>query len=120
MSGPCSYRRRASTASGSTPTRNRVISPDPLRKKFLAHERWANTLYQAVKPDPAVAQFPARVGVVQVIADAIRERTGEGPADITPVMTAINAPLDRSSAADGSSSGRILKAGGTGRRSFLH
>ena len=80
---------------------NRLISPDPLRKEFLAHERWANTLYQAVKPDPAVAQFSARVGVVRVIADAIRERTGEGPADITPVMAAINALLDRSIEADG-------------------
>lgn len=78
-----------------------LISPDPLRKEFLAHERWANTLYQAVKPDPAVSEFSARVGVVRVIADAIRERTGEGPADITPVMTAINALLDRSIAADG-------------------
>ena len=36
-----------------------------------------------------------------MIADAIRERTGEGPADITPVMAAINALLDRSIAADG-------------------
>jgi type I restriction enzyme R subunit len=80
---------------------DRLISPDPLRKEFLAHERWANTLYQAVKPDPAVSQFSARVGVVRVIADAIRERTGDGPADITPVMTAINALLDRSIAADG-------------------
>jgi type I restriction enzyme R subunit len=80
---------------------DRLISPDPLRKEFLAHERWANTLYQAVKPDPAVSQFSARVGIVRVIADAIRERTGEGPADITPVMAAINALLDRSIAADG-------------------
>lgn len=80
---------------------NRFISPDPLRKEFLAHERWANTLYQAVKPDPAVSQFSTRIGVVRVIADAIRERTGEGPADITPIMTAINTLLDRSIAADG-------------------
>jgi type I restriction enzyme R subunit len=80
---------------------DRLISPDPLRKEFLTHERWANTLYQAVKPDPAVSQFLARVGVVRVIADAIRERTGDGPVDITPVMTAINALLDRSIAADG-------------------
>jgi type I restriction enzyme R subunit len=80
---------------------NRLISPDPLRKEFLTHQRWANTLYQAVKPDPAVAQFSARVGVVRVIADAIRERTGERPADISPVMAEINALLDRSIAADG-------------------
>ena len=78
-----------------------LISPDPLRKEFLALERRANTLYQAVKPDPAVAEFSARVGVVRIIADAIRERTDEGPADITPVMADINALLDSSIAADG-------------------
>ncbi len=92
---------------------NRLISPDPLRKEFLAHERWANTLYQAVKPDPAVAQFSARVGVVRVIADAIRERTGEGPADITPVMAEINALLDRSLRLTASSSGTPARADGT-------
>jgi type I restriction enzyme, R subunit len=80
---------------------DRLISPDPLRKQFLTHERWATTLYQAVKPDPAVAQFSARVSLVRLIAAAIRERTGEGPADITPVMADINALLDRSIAADG-------------------
>ena len=97
---------------------DRLISPDPLRKEFLAHERRAHRLYQAVKPDPAVAQFSARVGVVRVIADAIRERTDEGPTDITPVMADINALLDRSIAADGF---RIAGEGSgeTGRRTPL-
>ena len=97
---------------------DRLISPDPLRKEFLAHERRVHTLYQAVKPDPAVAQFSARVGVVRVMADAIRERTDEGPADITPVMADINALLDRSIAADGF---RIAGEGSgeTGRRTPL-
>ena len=97
---------------------DRLISPDPLRKEFLAHERRAHRLYQAVKPDPAVAQFSARVGVVRVIADAIRERTDEGPTDITPVMADINALLDRSIAADGF---RIAgeDSGETGRRTPL-
>ena len=97
---------------------DRLISPDPLRKEFLAHERRIHTLYQAVKPDPAVAQFSARVGVVRVMADAIRERTDEGPADITPVMADINALLDRSIAADGF---RIAGEGSgeTGRRTPL-
>ena len=40
---------------------NRLITPDPLRKEFLAHERWVNTLYQAVKPDPAVCAVSGRV-----------------------------------------------------------
>ena len=42
---------------------NRLISPDPLRKDFLAHERLVHALYQAVKPDPVVAEFAARVAV---------------------------------------------------------
>jgi len=33
---------------------NALISPDPLRKEFLAHARLIHTLFQAVKPDPAV------------------------------------------------------------------
>lgn len=80
---------------------NRLISPDPLRKEFLGHVRWATTLYQAVKPDPAVAVFSVRVSTLTLIANTIRERLGEGPADISGVMKAINALLDESIGADG-------------------
>jgi type I restriction enzyme R subunit len=80
---------------------DRLISPDSLRKDFLTHARWLNTLYQAVKPDPAVVAFAPRVSILTLVADAIRDRTGEKPADITVVMTAINALLDESIAADG-------------------
>ena len=80
---------------------NRLISPDPVRKEFLTHAKWANTLYQAVKPDVAAAQFSSRIGIITVIADSVRERTGEGPADISPIMAEINELLDRSIAADG-------------------
>ena len=75
---------------------DRLISPDPLRKEFLAHAKWVTTLYQAVKPDPAVVQFAARVSAIRLIADAIRERLGEEPADISVVMAGINALLDDS------------------------
>jgi type I restriction enzyme R subunit len=51
--------------------------------------------------DPAAIEFAARVGSIAVIAAAIRERTGEGPADISGVMTAINRLLDESIEADG-------------------
>jgi type I restriction enzyme R subunit len=80
---------------------DRFITPDPLRKEFLSTERWVTTLYQAVKPDPEAVQFSGRVGTLRVIADAIRERTGEGRPDITAVMADINLLLDRSIAADG-------------------
>jgi type I restriction enzyme R subunit len=75
---------------------DRLISPDPLRKDFLAHAKWVTTLYQAVKPDPAVVQFSPRVNAMRLIADAIRERLGEEPADISSVLAGINALLDDS------------------------
>lgn len=78
-----------------------LISPDPLRKDFLAQERWVRTLFQAVKPDPSVLEFTSRVACLTTIAETIRERTGEGPADITMVMAELNKILDASVAADG-------------------
>jgi len=78
-----------------------LISPDPLRKDFLAQERRVRTLFQAVKPDPAVLEFSSRVACLTTIAETIRERTGEGPADISAVMTDLNKILDASVAADG-------------------
>jgi type I restriction enzyme R subunit len=80
---------------------DRLISPDPVRKDFLAHEKWVSTLYGAVKPDPAVMEFSGKVSCLTTIAASIRERTEEEPADISAVMTAINELLDSSIAADG-------------------
>ena len=68
---------------------NRLISPDPRRKESLWHARWVTTLYQAAKPDPASAAFSARVSTLVLIANTIRERLGEGPADISGVMAAV-------------------------------
>jgi type I restriction enzyme R subunit len=78
-----------------------LISPDPRRKDFLTHARWVQTLYRTVKPDPAIVAFSLRVGTLTVIADTIRGRLGDGPADISAVMTTINALLDESIGADG-------------------
>ena len=80
---------------------DRLISPDPLRKEFLGHARWVTTLYRAVKPDPAIISFSTRVSTLALIANTIRERLGEGPADISGVMKAINTLLDESIGADG-------------------
>ncbi|MGE5709008.1 MAG: type I restriction endonuclease subunit R, partial [Nitrospira sp.] len=78
-----------------------LITPDPLRKDFLAKEGWVRTLFQAVKPDPSVMEFASRVACLTTIAETIRGRTGEGPADISAVMTDLNKILDASVAADG-------------------
>ncbi len=79
-----------------------LISPDPLRKQFLAHERLVRTLFQAIKPDPAVLEFASKVFCLSTIADEIRLRTGGGkPEDISAVLSKVNELLDDSIAADG-------------------
>jgi len=79
-----------------------LITPDPLRKDFLAHERLVSMLLKAVKPDPAVLEFISRASCLAIIAATIRERTGEGGgADVSMVMCEINRLLDNAIAADG-------------------
>jgi type I restriction enzyme R subunit len=78
-----------------------LISPDPVRKEFLARAMWATRLFDAVKPDPVVLEFFDRVKALETIAAIISERTGGEPADITGIMGAINRLLDESIAADG-------------------
>jgi len=50
---------------------NALISPDPLRRDFLGHERLVSTLYRAVKPDPAALEFAGRVAGLTALAEAI-------------------------------------------------
>jgi type I restriction enzyme R subunit len=79
-----------------------LISPDPLRKEFIAHERLVRALYQAVKPDPAVAIFASSMSLLSTIGDEMRLKTGEGQhTDIVGVLADVNRLLDQSIAADG-------------------
>jgi type I restriction enzyme, R subunit len=81
---------------------NALISPDPLRKEFQAHEKIVRILFQAVKPDPAIMEFVSAVSCLGTIADEIRSRTGAGQTgEISGVLTAVNRLLDDSIAADG-------------------
>jgi type I restriction enzyme, R subunit len=73
-----------------------LISPDPLRREFLGHERIVGTLYGAVKPDPAAMEFAGRVATLTAIADAIRAKLNPNPAEITAVMGDIGKLLDSS------------------------
>jgi type I restriction enzyme R subunit len=75
---------------------NALISPDPLRREFLGHERLVTTLYGAVKPDPAALEFASRAACIAAIADAIRAKLNPDPADITRVMGDICQLLDNS------------------------
>ena len=65
---------------------NALISPDPLRKDFLAHQRLVSTLYDAVKPDPVVLEFAGRAACLAAIADAINAKLNPNPVDISKVM----------------------------------
>lgn len=75
---------------------NALISPDPLRRDFLAHERLVSTLYRAVKPDPTALEFASRVACLIMLAEAIRTQLNPNPPDISQVMGQINGLLDKS------------------------
>ena len=75
---------------------NALISPDPLRREFLGHERPVGTFYGAVKPDPAALEFAGRVACLTAIAEAIRTKLNPNPANITEVMGDIGKLLDAS------------------------
>ena len=75
---------------------NGLISPDRLRRDFLADERLVSTLYRAVKPDPSALEFASRVACLSTLAEAIRARLNPHPPDISQVMGRINGLLDES------------------------
>jgi type I restriction enzyme R subunit len=75
---------------------NALISPDPLRREFFAHERLVSTLYRAVKPDPAALEFAGRVACLATIAETIRVTLNPTPPDISQVMSDIGTLLDAS------------------------
>jgi type I restriction enzyme R subunit len=75
---------------------NSLISPDPLRREYFGHERIVNTLYRAVKPDPAALEFAGRVACLSAIGDAIRVKLNPNPPDINGVMGDIAKLLDAS------------------------
>jgi type I site-specific restriction-modification system R (restriction) subunit len=75
---------------------NALVSPDPLRREFLGHERLVGTLYGAVKPDVAALEFAGRVATLTAIAEAIRTKIHPDPVDITEVLGDISVLLDQS------------------------
>jgi len=75
---------------------NALISPDPLRRDFFAHERLVTTLYRAVKPDPSALEFAGRVACISTLGEAIRTKLNPNPPDISTVMGQINGLLDES------------------------
>jgi type I restriction enzyme R subunit len=81
---------------------NALISPDELRKQFLAHEKLVRALYQAVKPDKVAIEFAPMCSLLATLADTIKTQTGEGETpDFTPIMGKLNDLLDESIGAEG-------------------
>jgi type I restriction enzyme R subunit len=75
---------------------NALISPDPLRREYIGHQRLVSILYGAVKPDPAALEFGGMVFCLAAIAGAILAKLNPNPADITEVMGNIGKLLDES------------------------
>ena len=75
---------------------NALIAPESHRREFFGHERLVNTLYGAVKPDPAALEFAGRVSCLAAIAEAIRTKLNPNPTDISEVMGDIGQLLDAS------------------------
>ena len=74
---------------------NALISPDPVRREFLGHERLVSTLYAAVKPNPAALEFASVAACLSALAADIRQRL-HPKAEIAQVMGAIGELLDES------------------------
>jgi type I restriction enzyme R subunit len=75
---------------------NALISPDPLRREFLGHERLVGTLYRAVKPDPVALEFLGQVACLLALSEAIRAKLNPEPVDVSMVMEDIGEVLDAS------------------------
>jgi type I restriction enzyme R subunit len=75
---------------------NALIGPDAVRRDFFGHEKIVATLYRAVKPDPAAAEFSIRVTGITELAAAIRASLSPNPPDIATIMQQIGELLDES------------------------
>lgn len=76
---------------------NRLIAPENVRRDFLHKEALVNSLYRAVKPDPAAHEFASRCACLGAIAE--RMRSASDPPDISHVLRGIDELLDQSIAA---------------------
>ena len=75
---------------------NALIAPDALRREFLGHDKLVDTLYRAVKPDPAAIAFVERVAGIATLAEVIRTRLRPDAPDIATVLGQISGLLDAS------------------------
>ncbi len=77
---------------------DRLMSPESVKRDFLALESLINSLYRALKPDPVAVEFAQRCGCLAAIANCICTVTE--PPDISHIMQGIQDLLDASIAAE--------------------
>ena len=75
---------------------NALIGPDTLRREFFGHEKLVDTLYRAVKPDPAAIEFSLRISGIATLAAVIRASLTPNPPDIAKILQQIGGLLDES------------------------
>ena len=77
----------------------RILINDETKKRYLQLATNVTKLYKAILPDPDAHEFTRTCQLIHIIAQKIRNLTP--PADISSVMTDIEAVLDRSIAPEG-------------------
>ena len=77
----------------------RILINDETKKRYLQLATNVTKLYKAILPDPDAHEFTKICQLIHIIAQKIRNLTP--PADISDVMTDVEAVLDRSIAPEG-------------------
>ena len=76
-----------------------ILINDETKKRYLQLATSVTKLYKAILPDPDAHEFSRTCQLIHIIAQKIRNLTP--PADISGVMTEVEAVLDRSIAPEG-------------------
>ena len=75
---------------------NAFISPDAVRSAFFGHQKRLQTLYKAIKPDPAALTHAPLVACLNSLAETINVQINPPPKPITEVIADISELLDDS------------------------
>ena len=75
---------------------NAFISPDSVRLEFIGHQRRVQTLFKAVKPDPAALAHAKLVAYMNSIAETINSQLNPAPKPISGIIADIAQLLDQS------------------------
>ena len=75
---------------------NAFISPEAVRGAFFGHQKRLQTLYKAIKPDPAALTHASLVACLNSLAETINAQLNPQPKPITEVIADIAELLDDS------------------------